>query len=104
MDDSSVQPSTLRFALVAMERDLGILRGLIEELKKPASPREATNYYPEYPGFTRAFRIPIAPIESRVEIVVPDALDAHARAGAKLDLARDLFQCVSQLSGVRGEL
>jgi len=95
-------PTTLRFALVALERDMGKLRGLVEELDKPAAPKEAKNYYPEYPGFTQAFRIPIAPLDERVQIVLPESLDAHAQAGAEHDLARELFQCVSQLKAVRG--
>lgn len=95
-------PTTLRFALVALERDLGRLEGLVEELEKPASPREAKNYYPDYPGFADVFRIPVAPLDERVRIVVPDSLDAHAQAGAKAELARDLFQCISKLRGVRG--
>ena len=95
-------PTKLRFALVALERDLGKLYGLVEELGKSASPKEAKNYYPEYPGFTQTFRTPIAPLDERVQIVVPDNLDAHARAGAKEDLARDLFQCISQLNPLRG--
>ena len=95
-------PTQLRFAVVALERDLGKLRGLIEEIEKPASPREAKNYYPEFPGFKQVFRAPIAPVDERVRIVLPNTLDAHAQAGAKQDLARDLFQCVSQLRVVRG--
>ena len=94
--------TTLRFALVALERDMGKLRDLVEELEKTVSPREATNYYPQYPGFRQVFRAPIAPLDERVRIIVPETLDAHAKAGAKRDLARDLFQCVSQLKAVRG--
>ena len=95
-------PTKLRFAVVSMERDMGKLLGIIDELKQSASPREAKNYYPDYPGFTQTFRTPIAPLDERVRIVVPDALDAHARDGAKKDLARELFQCISQLLAVRG--
>ena len=95
-------PTKLRFALVALERDMGKLRSVVEELDKPASPKEAKNYYPEYPGFTQAFRIPIAPLDDRVRITLPETLDALAQAGANHELARGLFQCVSQLMTVRG--
>ena len=95
-------PTKLRVALVALERDMRKLRDLVEELDRPASPKEAKNYYPEYPGFTQAFRIPIAPPDERVQIIVPKTLDVYAQAGAKYDLARELFQCVSQLNAVRG--
>ena len=95
-------PTKLRFALVALERDMGRLYGLVEELKESASPIEAKNYYPEYPGFCQVFRMPIVQLDERVKVVLPNNLDAYAQAGAKQDLARDLFQCVSQLKAVRG--
>ena len=95
-------PTALRFALVALERDLGKLEGLVEELERRASPREAKNYYPDYPRFADVFRIPVVPLDERVRIVVPDSLDVHAQAGAKAELARDLFQCISKLREVRG--
>lgn len=95
-------PTKLRFAMVALDRDMARIRGLVKELESPASPREAKNYYPEYPGFAEVFRVPIDPLDEQVRVIVPENLDAHAQAGAKHDLARDLFQCVSQLRAVRG--
>ena len=95
-------PSRLRIALVAPGRELKKLQGLVEELERPAAPREAKNYYPQYPGFSKVFRIPVAPIEENTQIALPESLDRHARAGAKQDLARELFQCVAQLKSVRG--
>ena len=52
-------PSKVRLALMAPETDLPRLKGLVAELEKKASPREAKNYYPEYPGFNALFRVPI---------------------------------------------
>ena len=95
-------PTKVRFALVALERDMAKIRGLVEEMEKPASPREAKNYYPDYPGLSEAFRVPVAPLDTRTQITVPTTLDDHARAGAKQNLARELFHCVSQLNMVRG--
>lgn len=94
-------PSILRIALVSLTRDMSKLTALVEELKGSASPTEAKKYYPEYPGFEAAFRIPIAPIDNRIQIILPDRLDAYARAGKKLDLARELFQCLAQLKLMR---
>ena len=95
-------PTKLRFALVAPKRDFGKLVNLVGELEKAASPKEAKNYYPNYPGFTKAFRIPVAPLDKRVQIVLPDSLDAHAQVGAKQELALEVFQCVSHLKTVQG--
>jgi hypothetical protein len=77
------------------------LARLVDELKKPATPREATNYYPEYPGFQNIFRIPIANQDDQLVINLPDRLEAHAQARAKIELAKDLFHCIAQLSTIR---
>jgi hypothetical protein len=94
-------PSALRLALLAPQRDLAKLSALAGELKNPAIPREAKNYYPRYPGFSGVFRIPIAPLDDRLVIGLPDQLDFHAERGAKIDLARDLFQSIAQLKALR---
>ena len=48
-------PDTLRLALLAPRGELSKLQHLITELKRPVRPREAINYYPEYPGFREVF-------------------------------------------------
>jgi hypothetical protein len=94
-------PSKLRLALIAPKANLDKLTRLVHELKGRAPVREATNYYPEYPGFEKLFRIPIATQNDRLIISFPDELDYHAQAGQKVALAKGLFQCISQLLGVR---
>ncbi|MEW8073655.1 MAG: hypothetical protein AB2826_24865 [Candidatus Thiodiazotropha sp.] len=94
-------PSSLRFALLAPQKGMAILKGLIQELNKTAKPKEAKNYYPEYPGFEKLFRIPITEPEDRLTIEFPDQLEQHAQRQAKLDLAKELFQCITQLKGLR---
>ncbi|MCC6490528.1 MAG: nuclease PIN [Candidatus Hydrogenedentes bacterium] len=94
-------PSRLRFALIAPAAHVGKLAGLIAELERPARPREATNYYPDYPGFDALFRIPVAPRENRLVIALPGELDDLARRRAKLDLARELFGCIARLRTLR---
>jgi len=94
-------PSSLRLALLAPARDMSKLKGLVDELKKPAQPKEAKNYYPEYPGFEKLFRIPIADQDERLVINFPDQLEVHANAKAKTELAEALFQCIAQLQTIR---
>lgn len=96
-------PSRLRLALLAPRTDMQRLNRLAAELQQKAQPREATNYYPEYPGFEALFRIPIAPLDDRLEIAFPDELETHARQNAKEDLARALFQCIAQLRPLRSD-
>ncbi len=94
-------PNRLRLALMAPRRNLKTLMGLVDELERSAEPREAKNYYPEYPGFEEVFRVPIAELDPRLTIELPDELEAHAQKGAKLDLAKGLFQCIAQLRSLR---
>lgn len=95
-------PSRLRLAILAPARDLTRLKGLVGELGRRAQPREAKNYYPEYPGFEKLFRIPVAPLDDRLVISFPDELNRYAQAGSKVDLAKALFQCIAQLDRLRG--
>ena len=94
-------PSTLRLALLAPQANLNQLRRLVTELGGLAKTREVPAYYPDYPGFEKVFRIPIAPADDRLIFSFPDELDRHAERLDKRALARDLFQCISQLTNVR---
>jgi len=84
-------PSSLRLALLAPAREMQKLKALVEELKKSVRPREATNYYPEYPGFESLLRIPIADLDDRLVINFPDQLEAHANKREKTDLPETCF-------------
>lgn len=94
-------PNAMRLALLAPTSDLGKLRGLVAEFERPAKPKEAINYYPEYPGFSALFKIPIAREDDRLVISFPDALDDYARDGNKQRLAAELFQCIARLRSLR---
>jgi hypothetical protein len=94
-------PSRLRPALLAPKADMSRLKNLLKELGRKAAPREAKNYYSEYPGFEQTFRIPVDDPDARAVIELPEELDRRARAGAKIELARDLFDCVARLNAVR---
>ncbi len=94
-------PSHLRLALLAPRRDMPKLNALVKELEKRAQPKEAKNYYPEYPGFSQLFRIPIAEVDERLITELPDQLDTYAQNLAKVDLAKELFQCIAQLKTLR---
>jgi hypothetical protein len=88
-------PSRLRFALVEPRLHKGKLKSLVKELEGNAKPKEAKNYYPEYPGFSKVFRIPIAASCEQLDLTFPDNLENHAKNGAKLDLAGGLFECLA---------
>jgi hypothetical protein len=94
-------PSTLRLALLGPQANLKQLRRLVTELAGLAKTREVPAYYPDYPGFKKVFRIPIAPTDERLVFSFPDELDGHAGRLDKRALARGLFQCISQLTTER---
>lgn len=52
-------PNQVRLAYVAPLRYMHKLDGLVAELNRQAIPIEAKNYYPKYPGFQNAFRVPL---------------------------------------------
>ncbi|MCY3823145.1 MAG: nuclease PIN [Nitrospinae bacterium] len=94
-------PATLRFALLAPSNDVPKLVKLVDELKGSAKPREATNYYPEYPGFQQVFRVPITEQDEWFVRTFPDHFETRARTGEKAKLARELFECIAQLNTLR---
>ena len=96
-------PSQIRLAMLAPRSDVPRLTNLVAELNRSARPREATNYYPVYPGFHSLFRIPISPQDIRLVRPFPDALDRHARTEQKVPLAQGLFQTIEQLNTLRTE-
>lgn len=89
--------SSLRLALVAPHESMQKLSAFINEIKGKATPKEATNYYPEYPGFEPVYRIPIIDQNDRLKIEFPDQLNKHAAQRDKLKLAEELFQCIARL-------
>ncbi|HWW58155.1 MAG TPA: nuclease PIN [Sphingopyxis sp.] len=96
-------PGRVRLAVVARKVDMGRVAGLVRELGNQARARQATNYYPDYPGFQKLFRTPLLSPTDRTTIALPETLDRYAEAGAKVDLARELFQSLGSLNLVRSE-
>jgi hypothetical protein len=90
-------PSRLRLALLAPKADMAKLRGIVAELERRAVPKEAKNYYPEYPGFKALLRVPISTSDANCIIELPPTLDAHAARRAKFDLACELLDCIARL-------
>ena len=96
-------PSGLRLALVAPQSDISRLTRLVDELKTTASPRYAKNYYPSYPGFKAAFRIPIEEIKPNLLHSLPATLDRIADTQNAVQLVQKLFQAINQLMPLRAE-
>lgn len=96
-------PGSVRLAIVARQTDLAGVSGLVRELAQRARVQQAPNYYPEYPGFEPLFRTPLVEPSERTTLTLPDALDRYAADGRKQELARELFQSLARLRGLRAE-
>jgi argonaute-like protein implicated in RNA metabolism and viral defense len=89
-------PTRVRLAQLAPKGLLGKLDSVIQELSKPATPREAKNYYPVYPGFEELFRTPVISGDARLRCEMSADLDDLARAGNRIELARQLFDAIGK--------
>ncbi len=94
-------PPIVRLALLAPSRDIVRLTDLVNELNHRATPRDAKNYYPVYPGYRDLFRVPIASQDQRLVRLLPDALDRYADVQDKISLAKGLLQSLGQLEELR---
>lgn len=88
-------PTRVRLAALAPAGQLRKLDGILQELGKTLAPREAKNYYPDYPGFEALFRVPIS-LEARLRFEMPSDLDALAKASNRIELARHLFDAIGK--------
>jgi hypothetical protein len=89
-------PTRVRVAQLAPMGQLRKLDSILSELTRSATPREAKNYYPEYPGFEPLFRAPIVSGGDRVRFEMSSDLDELARAGKRPELARHLFDAIGK--------
>ena len=94
-------PSVVRPAAMAPADDMRRIEGVVAELRGTVQPREAPNYYPEYPGFEALFRTPLATIEDNVRFELPADLDRSAAAGNAAELAQGIIDAVSRARRLR---
>jgi hypothetical protein len=95
-------PTRVRLAQLAPKGLLRKLHGILQELGTPAKPREAINYYPDYPGFEPLFRTRIA-AGDRLRFEMAADLDDLAQQGNRLELARQLFDAIGKVGVNRAE-
>ncbi|MGW8188984.1 argonaute/piwi family protein [Sphingomonas hankookensis] len=102
---ASQVPSPIRVATIAPAGESTRLFGFMQELHRTFSPRERTDYLPEWPGFSAVFntRVTAAPAKCRVEL--EPALDADLASGPAPHtlLADRLIQAVRSLEAFRTE-
>jgi hypothetical protein len=96
-------PARVRLALLAPKGRLSKLEGIVAELGKPATPREAKNYYPIYPGFDVLFRVALAAEGSPRRYEMAAELDDLAQTGNRIELARRLFDAIGKTNANRSD-
>jgi hypothetical protein len=95
-------PARVRLAQLAPKGLLPKLNGILQELGKAAKPREAVNYYPDYPGFESLFRTAIV-TGAPLRFEMAGDLDDLARQGNRLELARQLFDAIGKIGVNRAD-
>ena len=96
-------PARVRVALLCPEGQSAKLEGVCRELTQAATPREAKNYYPGYPGFEQAFRIPLEGGGANLSFTLPSDMNALAQRFDRAGLAKRLFEVIGGI-GVRSTI
>ena len=93
----------VRVAILAPHDAIDPIRGLLNELRDSAEPRERRDYLPPYPGFKSAFRAALVPAEEAARQPLPEDLDRKMAASAEphMILARALTEGLGRLAAVR---
>ena len=89
-------PSRIRLAFIASSSGLKKLSALFHELLASHKPKQATNYYPQYPGFEKLFRSSLVSPTKTTQFEFPAELDEFVDQSRPLELARHLFECVGK--------
>jgi hypothetical protein len=85
----------VRLAYLAPEEYMGKLDGLVSELKNTAAPKEAPNYYIQYPGFEAVFRVPLVAPTQVLKFTTHIECGTLAATGDGAALADKLFQSMA---------
>lgn len=90
-------PAQVRLAYLAPTGCLRKLDDLVTELNNPANPKEALNYYGPYPGFERAFRVPLVVPEDKLRCAAVSQCDTLATAANGVALAEQIIHSMAGL-------
>ncbi len=90
-------PGQVRLAYLAPAKYMQILDSIVSELSKPAAPKEALNYYIQYPGFQKIFRVPLIPPPVTLKCTTLEECNSLAASGDGIGLSEKIFQSLSVL-------
>ncbi len=92
-------PAHVRLAYFAPAGRMKRVEALVSEMQGSAKVKEAPNYYYEYPGFEKVFRIPLIPPNDSLMFSPPHECDRLASAQDGEGLVRTLVHTIA--TGVR---
>ncbi len=87
----------VKIASIAPAGPLPKIDSLISELNKVHKPKEAKDYYPDYPGFNKLFSIPLITPSLEVKIELPNEAGLLASTGQHLILADKILEAIGRL-------
>lgn len=90
-------PGQVRLAYLAPTEHMRKLDAIVRELQNPATPKEATNYYVEYGGFEKVFKVPLVMPQEHLRCLALDECHGVAANGNGLALADKIVQSMSGL-------
>jgi len=76
---------------------MGKLDGIVSELGKPVAPKEALNYYVQYPGFEGVFRVPLVIPSEVLKCAMLEECEAIAASGNGIALSEKVLQSMAGL-------
>ena len=94
-------PAQLRLAYLAPTDRMNKVDAIVGELQRSAKVREAPNYYFEYPGFEKVFRIPVVPAGDVLKFSPPDECARLAQAQDGEGLVRALIHAIAGIRAKR---
>ena len=94
-------PQRVRLAYLAPQALLGRIDGIVRELRGKHRPREAKNYYVEFPGFDAVFRCALVPAIDGLQIPTPQDCDQLAMSGNGLGLVSSILNGLGPLVRAR---
>lgn len=93
----------INIAFMCLEEDQGNLRSIFRELKQPQVTKDVTDYYPNYPGFESAFRVPVTAARKGVHQTLSTDLNEYAATGKFRELANGLAESLKNMRSIKNQ-
>jgi hypothetical protein len=77
------------------------LDAIVRELQNPATPKKALNYYVEYGGFEKVFKVPLVAPQEPLRCLAPEECHSIAAKGNGLALADKIVQSMRVFSALK---